>query len=417
MKPKIINIIPHPPPYDLYHKDPRPPINWDTPDGSWVGIWGYDWADLLGNELLKSSDEFKYEVWQPDLRADKTYSYTFESGLVHKLFPARKKSILTGLKIKREIYSDFIINGIGNLDELNNNILLHLSAQPDYMYKLIQHKFYNRLPIVYQFLGDASSLFEYKTSKNILIRFHRKLILENNENFFSKCRNVFYCVKNNDSILRNYIKANFYYRIMGVDFNFWKRDTNKSTIREFLKIPEDKFILFSSSRLNNLKQIDKLIKALSQINNNFFIFYISGHGEKDYENYLKKLIIELKLYDKVIFLGYVTDDILKSYYLASDVFISTSLKEGGPMSVMKALALEVPVIVTDTGISYLLKERNAGIILPSEYCEWATIIESVINGRLIKTIPREEVKQMFSWDVVAINYLNSYRKIYKNFYK
>ena len=92
MKKKIINILHHPPPYNLYHNDTPPKINWTTPEGNWVGIWGYDWPNQIGNEILKITDEFDYEVWQPDLKADKIYSYEFENGLVHKLYPAYKRN-------------------------------------------------------------------------------------------------------------------------------------------------------------------------------------------------------------------------------------------------------------------------------------------------------------------------------------
>ena len=63
MKTKIINILYHPPAYEAYINQPRPEINWDTPDGNWVGIWGYDWPDVIGNEVLKLTDELEYDVW------------------------------------------------------------------------------------------------------------------------------------------------------------------------------------------------------------------------------------------------------------------------------------------------------------------------------------------------------------------
>jgi len=52
---KIIHIMNHPPAYEEYADKPRPAINWDTPNGSWVGIWGYDWSDQLASEILKCS--------------------------------------------------------------------------------------------------------------------------------------------------------------------------------------------------------------------------------------------------------------------------------------------------------------------------------------------------------------------------
>ena len=98
MKTKIINIISHPPAYEAYRNDPKPEINWDIPDGEWIGIWGYSWPDQLGNAVLSQSNKFDYEVWQPDLRADKIYSHTYKNGLSHYLFPGQKIVKYMGLK-------------------------------------------------------------------------------------------------------------------------------------------------------------------------------------------------------------------------------------------------------------------------------------------------------------------------------
>ncbi len=43
----------HAPAYVEYENKPRPTVNWDTPTGSWVGIWGYDWSDQIASEILK----------------------------------------------------------------------------------------------------------------------------------------------------------------------------------------------------------------------------------------------------------------------------------------------------------------------------------------------------------------------------
>ena len=83
----------HPPAYEMYMNEPRPEINWNTPNGSWVGIGGYDWGDQLGNVVLQETDEFEFEVWQPYLRAYKIYQHTYDNDLVHKLFPAYIKKM------------------------------------------------------------------------------------------------------------------------------------------------------------------------------------------------------------------------------------------------------------------------------------------------------------------------------------
>ena len=104
MKIKVINIVNHPPAYEGHRGRPRPEINWDLPNGSWVGIWGYEWHNIIGNHVLKVANDINYEVWQPDLRADKIYQHTFENGLVHKLFPAIQIKFRHGFKFREDVY-------------------------------------------------------------------------------------------------------------------------------------------------------------------------------------------------------------------------------------------------------------------------------------------------------------------------
>ena len=88
----------HPPAYEEYADKPRPEWNWNNSKGSWVGVWGYDWADLIGIYLTTYFPDIKYEVWQPDYRADKIYSAEISQGVVHKQFPTFEKAYFFGLK-------------------------------------------------------------------------------------------------------------------------------------------------------------------------------------------------------------------------------------------------------------------------------------------------------------------------------
>ena len=124
---KVINIMSHTPPYDLYWRGPRPNINWDTARGTWVGIWGYDWADLVGTEVLKIDGNIDYEVWQPDLRVDRIYSYKFASGLVHRLFPARQRKRMNGFRMQKYVVSPSIVSCLEK-ERREGTFILHLNG-------------------------------------------------------------------------------------------------------------------------------------------------------------------------------------------------------------------------------------------------------------------------------------------------
>ncbi|NBC08451.1 MAG: hypothetical protein GVY26_14750, partial [Bacteroidetes bacterium] len=48
---KVIFIITFAPLYKNFEQLPRPDVNIDTPDGQWVGFWGKDWGNQVGDHI------------------------------------------------------------------------------------------------------------------------------------------------------------------------------------------------------------------------------------------------------------------------------------------------------------------------------------------------------------------------------
>ena len=61
---------------------------------------------------------------QPDLRADKIYSHTFENGLTYRLFPAFEKS-------NKEIISPLMLTFL-SAEDLNHQRIFHI-GYPHYL--------------------------------------------------------------------------------------------------------------------------------------------------------------------------------------------------------------------------------------------------------------------------------------------
>ena len=62
--------MPQGPAYD-FSPNKKPEVYWEKPDGSFVGFWPREWPDLLGEAVLKATNRYELEVWQPDYRADR----------------------------------------------------------------------------------------------------------------------------------------------------------------------------------------------------------------------------------------------------------------------------------------------------------------------------------------------------------
>jgi len=418
MKSKIIHIINHPPAYEEYEDKPRPKWNWDTPSGSWVGIWGYDWADQICTELSKITDEFIFEVWQPDLRADKIYTAIISDRVKHLAFPCKEYYAYKGFKKIKEYFSEKMVKKIIEYQSSPLKILIVTNLDKNKLNNEIRK---TNLPMIFSFLGLPDNLYKTNFTWNPVKFLSR---YANNVNQSTFLRKISY-VQIGDYLPRglNRIKkltdAEIITSMIGVNQEYYKKVT-KEKARELLKINSNDKILFTSSRLVDIKQIDKLIQVCANIADLEFKLIVSGHGTKQYEEYLNSVADEFKIKNKIIFIGYQDEQSLIQYYCAADLFINVSNNDGGPMSAWKALALEIPVMNTDVGnVYHFLASQNAGIIVPKDnYIEWEKVLrEFLTNKRIPKIVDNSVIEELLSWYKISSRNIMKYKSIINEYYK
>ncbi len=416
MKLKVINIVNHPPAYEAHRGRPRPKINWDLPDGSWIGIWGYEWHDIIGNKVLEISNDIEYEVWQPDLRADKIYEHTFESGLLHKSFPAVAKKFLHGIKHRDDIYSEFLMLELEKEYKSGRPLVLHINAGFRFINIPILKKYSKKIPIVGQFYTNSIDIFDLpKTNKPIKL-FHAYLKFWELTKYYKLIKYIIPSVVEGTEYFENKFGTKVFNRDFanfGSSVDDWKRKYSKEEVKTKLNIPLDKFVFFSSSRLIPVKQIDKMLIALSKLENQNYICYISGRGSEEYEIYLNNMIKELKLEDRIVFIKYVDYKVLQEYFQAADILLSTSKMDAGPSAPFEASAMDTPSILTDTGIaSEFFKLTNTGIIIPTDdYEKWIIELNAAMKGKEIKIPLREDLIAFGDWNKISKYYYNIYKTI------
>ena len=407
-------------PYEIFWNDPRPEISWDTPDGLWVGHWKYGWYDQIGDEVLKLTDEFEYEVWQPDLRADKIYTYAYNKNLSHKLFPAEIKRKLYGLKKITYVTSKSIMENLIT-ESTKNRLIIHLDGiNPGISREVLDLNL--NCPIVVQFLGEVRHPLKnlLRLRKNVMAK-----INDVSEHFvlkklFKKATIVLFINEKGQSNLMKYSMNEKILLPIGIDFNYWKRKSEKEYIRKALGFKNNSLILLSSSRLNSSKQVDKMILVLKKLDNNYdFQYIVTGHGEQQYEKYLTHLGENLIRKGKLKFVGYLPEEKLIDYYNAADLFVITSLCEGAPVAAIKAAAMEIPIFSTDTGfVAEQLSRYDVGIVVPlKDYRNWELKLKEFFSGQEITIMQREIAESVFHWPNVAARYLIMYKKLYATYYQ
>ncbi len=112
----------------------------------------------------------------------------------------------------------------------------------------------------------------------------------------------------------------------------------------------DCIAVISIRALEPIYDIATLINAIPEVvkNHPSARFFIAGKGSE--ENNLKSLAESLGIKENVHFIGNIPNDKLPLYFSESDIYVSTSLSDGGlAASTAEAMASELPVIITDFG--------------------------------------------------------------------
>jgi D-inositol-3-phosphate glycosyltransferase len=175
---------------------------------------------------------------------------------------------------------------------------------------------------------------------------------------------------------------------------------DKAQARQYLGLGNDRIILFVG-RIDPLKGIDKLIKALPYLSNTqgLKLLVIGGGENSQHEiEQLRKLAYNLKIQNSVAFLDLVRHEQLPYFYSAADVCVVPSYYESFGLVALESLACGTPVVATDVGdFKNIIREGENGYVVrdnvphhladrialllsrPSADAEYAQLIRATVN--------------------------------------
>ncbi len=413
---KVIYIISHPSAYNTSVGKVKPAIHWDLPNGDWVGIWEGDWGYLIGQKVLAFDPTIEFEVWQVDYKADKEYSHRFETGITFRKIPAFKKKHFYGIKIHESYFSEQILEKLVEERKTNKELVVHLSDY-SYIHKRIAFRFEKQIPLIANMLLDPHLMDIPADSGTLIQRVHRKSIQALLDKYYDALDWIVTMKEDDVAVVKRHTKSKVSFLPWAVnDFNLWPMDLTKEECRKKLNIPASSYVMFHSSRIDPVKQIDKLIETLGNLKQMDFRLYLSGNGDQANLDELNHLIKLHQLEEKVHFVGYVDKATLKQYYLASDLFLSVGIRNGEESSVIIGMAMEVPILTSDTGLAGFLKKRKAGkIISCTDYASWPAEFEKVISRKeQVPILPRKEILDYYDSNKMGEGLVNIYRKLVKS---
>ena len=191
----------------------------------------------------------------------------------------------------------------------------------------------------------------------------------------------------------------------------------KATARKILNLPQHEKILLQLGRMVPRKGVDNVIKAISKIKSSLHtVHLIIVGGDTDTAD--PKLTPEIaRLIDvakkanvqsRITFVGRKTRDVLKYYYAAADLFITTPWYEPFGITPLEAMACGTPVIGADVGgIKYSIADGKTGFLVPPDDPQaLAEKIEQALScTQALATMGRnciQRVNKLFTWRHVAV---------------
>ena len=134
------------------------------------------------------------------------------------------------------------------------------------------------------------------------------------------------------------------------------------------EIKKKKKIIFFG-RIHEKKGIEILLQAINEMPEEFFDkFYleITGPGENQYINKIKKMIKKFKIEDSVSIQPPKTRKNKITYLQSSDIFILPSYEEGDSIALKEAMSAGNAVIISEQCRLNLVEDEKAGIIVKTD---------------------------------------------------
>ena len=186
-------------------------------------------------------------------------------------------------------------------------------------------------------------------------------------------------------------------------------------------IPEENTNIFTNdqinitivSRLVSHKNIKKIIRAISDLNDPLIYLNIIGDGPE--LNQLQRISLESNNKDNIIFHGKLNRDDINHIFLKSDIYIQASNYEGLPHSLLEAMSYGIPVLCTPVGeCKEILGNEDRGYILdlPVSKNNIKSKISQVIGEKDIANKKGERGKDFINEKYNLTNSFNLYKNLF-----
>lgn len=240
------------------------------------------------------------------------------------------------------------------------------------------------------------------------------------------------CPQDKDDMVSFYAAVPDKITIIPCGFNLQEfYPVDQSLARMVLNLDPGEKILLQLGRMVPRKGVDNVIKALGRLpppDKNIRLIIVGGASEQPdpvKEPEMARLIQiakEEEVSSRIIFAGQKKRDMLKYYYAAADVFITTPWYEPFGITPLEAMACGTPVIGSGVGgIKYSVLHGKTGYLVPpKEPAQLAETIRHFLDrpaeiAEMGKNAIRH-VSNHFTWNQIALSIHRTYQEVLQPYY-
>ena len=202
-----------------------------------------------------------------------------------------------------------------------------------------------------------------------------------------------------------------------IDLSEWEDLPPRSEFERMFPETAGRPIVLFAGRINWLKNIPKLVRALALVERKDLALVLAGPDNEGHGAELRALARELGVKERLVFTGMLDRPRLRAAYAAADVFVLPSHRENFGMSAAEAMACGVPVVLTSgVDIARDVADAGAGLVANSAE-EIAEAIRRLLQEddgrRRMGMLGANLAREKWSWEGTGRAMVEAYRVAFR----
>jgi sugar transferase (PEP-CTERM/EpsH1 system associated) len=202
--------------------------------------------------------------------------------------------------------------------------------------------------------------------------------------------------------------------VNGVDTRAYRRAETgaRARVRRALQLPDDAFVFGIVARLSAAKDHANLFRAFAALAGADGRAHLVVVGDGELRGDLERLVDELRMQERIHMIG--SRDDIAELVGAFDAFVLSSYTEGLAMTLLEAMAAELPIVATSVGgNAEVVVDGETGLVVPprdtarlADALRWMS--SHTAEARAMGSRGRERAVARFSIEAMVAAYEEAY---------